>query len=370
MELSFEQQMAVFTKEKCVLVCAGAGAGKTRCLTERVKYLITEEKVEPSKIFCITFTNMAAEEMRLRLGDIVGDCFIGTIHSLANKILLQSGISTFDAIEEEDFDKFFTMLQDNKEKLKFPEVDHLLVDEIQDICDKEYNFMRTILRPKNFWAVGDSRQAIYGFKGANYHIFMGLTEDPFTEVYELRDCYRCDPDIIDFANTHLRNVRDIYKTPTYCVRPYSGNAVEEEEFSYSALMDIIQNIYNTKGNYGDIAILCRSNRMVDDVMFFLKQHGIPNVTFKKADKTFVELQEELKSDSIKVLTVHSAKGLEWDNVIVIQEFIGWNDEENRINYVAATRARDWLFWLSPQRKKKGKTKGYKEQYMESQMMGW
>ena len=370
MELSIEQQLAVYSNEKRVLVCAGAGAGKTRCLTERVKYLITERKVDPSKIFCITFTNMAAEEMKLRLGNIVDECFIGTIHSLANKILLQSGISTFDAIEEEEFDKFFTMLQDNQDILKFPEVEHLLVDEIQDICDKEYNFMRTILQPENFWAVGDSRQAIYGFKGANYHIFMGLTEDPFTEVYELRDCYRCDPEIIDFANIHLRNVRNIYKTPTHCVRDYSGAAVEEGEFSYAALLDIVESLYRQEKTYKEITILCRSNRMVDDVMFFLKQHGIPNMTFKKADKTFVELQEELKSDSVKVLTVHSAKGLEWDNVIVIQEFAGWNDEENRINYVAATRARDLLFWLSPQKKRKGKTKGYKEQYMEKQMVGW
>lgn len=369
-ELSIEQQLAVYSNKNKVLVCAGAGAGKTRCLTERVKYLITEKKVDPSKIFCITFTNMAAEEMKLRLGDIVGECFIGTIHSLANKILLQSGISTYDAIEEEEFDKFFTMLQANKEVLKFPEVEHLLVDEIQDICDKEYNFMRTILKPQNFWAVGDSRQAIYGFKGANYHIFMGLTEDPYTEVYELCDCYRCDPDIIDFANTHLKNVRDIYRTPTHCVKPYNGDAVEEGEFSYAALLNIVNYIYRQTQSYKDIAILCRSNRMVEDVMFFLKQNGIPNVTFKKADKTFIELQEELKSDSVKVLTVHSAKGLEWDNVIVVQEFAGWNDEENRINYVAATRARDFLYWLSPQKKKRGKTKGYKEQYMESQMMGW
>ena len=366
MKLSIEQQLATYTDEKKVLVCAAAGSGKTRCLTERVKYLLYEKNIEPSTIFCITFTNMAAEEMKLRLGEKAENCFIGTIHSLANKILLSSGISTFDAIEEEEFDKFFDMLNDNIDKLKFPEVEHLLVDEIQDICNNEYNFMRTILRPKNFWAVGDSRQAIYGFKGGNYHIFMGLTEDPFTMVYELCDCYRCDPEIMDFANQQLKKVNNIYKTPTHCVRPYGGSAVEEEEFSYSTVLDTINQI----NDYKNTAVLCRSNKMVEDFLFFLHKNNIPAMTFKKADKTFIELQEELKSNSVKVLTIHSAKGLEWDNVIVFQEFQRWNDEEQRISYVAATRARNYLLWLSPVKKQQKKTKTYKEEYMDSQMVGW
>lgn len=367
MELSIEQQLAAYTLDKRVLVCAGAGAGKTRCLTERVRFLLEEQKVEPSTLFCITYTNMAAEEMKLRLGDISEKCFIGTIHSLANRILLNSGISTIDAIEEENFDKFFSMLQDHMEQLKLPEVQHLLVDEIQDICDKEYNFMRTILRPSNFWAVGDSRQSIYAFKGANYQIFMGLTEDPFTTVFELRDCYRCSPEVIEFANHHIRNVTNIYRTPTKCIKPRNISLVEEDEFSYAAVLSTIQDI----GDYRNTTVLCRSNAMVDDMLFYLKQNGVPAFTFKKGEKTYVELQEELKSDAVKVLTVHSAKGLEWDNVIVCQEVPPWNDEECRINYVAATRAKEYLLWLRPIRKKRGvKRDSYKQQYIESQMMGW
>ena len=369
MELSIEQQLASYTDDRCVLVCAGAGAGKTRCLTERVRYLLEEKKIDPSTLFCITYTNMAADEMKLRLGDLVDKCFIGTIHSLANRILLQSGISTAAAIEEENFDKFFSMLQLNKENLVLPNVQHLLVDEIQDICDKEYNFMRLILKPKNFWAVGDSRQSIYAFKGANYEIFMGLTEDPFVTVFELRDCYRCGPEVIDFANYHIRKVNNIYRTPTKCIKSYGGSTVEEDDFSYAAVLATVNEI----NDYKNTTILCRSNAMVDDMLFFLKRNGIPAFTFKKGDKTYIELQEELKSNAVKVLTVHSAKGLEWDNVIVCQEVQPWNDEECRINYVAATRAKNYLLWLRPARKRgygKNQRNSFKQQYVESQMQEW
>ena len=367
MELSIEQQLAAYTDDPRVLVCASAGSGKTATLVERVRYLLYEKNIEPSTIFCITFTNMAAEEMKLRLGNKAQDCYIGTIHGLANRILLGSGISTFEAIEEEEFDKFFTMLQDNKDKLVFPKVEHLLVDELQDVSDKEYNFMRTILQPKNFWAVGDRRQAIYGFKGSNYRIFMGLTEDPFTQVYELNDCYRCGPEIIDFANYQIRYTKDIYKTVTRCLKKYGSSTVEEDDFSYAAVLDIVQEI----NDYKNTTILCRSNAMVADMLFFLKKNDIPAITFKKGEKTFIELQEELQSNSVKVLTTHSAKGLEWDNVIVCQEVRPYTGEEERICYVAATRAKKYLMWLRPVRKNYGKKKKtFTQEYMDSQMKEW
>lgn len=365
--LSIEQQLAAYTSEKRVLVAASAGSGKTRTLIERVNYLLYEKNVDPSKIFCITFTNMAAEEMKLRLGDKGGQCFVGTIHSLANRILLINGISTFEVIEKEEFDRFFEMLQDNIENIKIPEVEHLLVDEFQDVCDNEYDFMINILKPQNFWFCGDSRQSIYGFKGSNFQFFIDLTADPFTEVYELCDCYRCGPEIIDFANYQIKDVRSIYRTPTHCFKSYGNAEVDEDEFGYGAVFETIQQI----NNYRETAVLCRSNNMVDDMLFFLKRHGIPAVTFKKANKSFAELQSDMEANTVKVLTVHSAKGLEWDNVIVCQEYNAWNDEEKRINYVAATRARNYLLWLKVQRKRPGRKKtSYAQSYMDSQMKEW
>lgn len=92
MKLDSTQEKIVKSKANNIIVSAGAGSGKTRVLTERVKYLI-ESGVDPSSIVCITFTNKAANEMRERLSDIngVSGAFIGTIHSFANHILKDSG---------------------------------------------------------------------------------------------------------------------------------------------------------------------------------------------------------------------------------------------------------------------------------------
>lgn len=367
MELSVEQQLAVYTNDSKVLVCSAAGSGKTTCLVERVKYLLYEKEVNPNGVFAITFTNMAAQEMIQRLGERAQNSFIGTIHSLANKILLANRINTHHLIESENFDEFFNLLSEHKDTLKVPEVEYLLIDEYQDICQNEYWFMTEILKPKNFWAVGDSRQAIYGFKGANHQFFMTMTEDPFATIYELCDCYRCGPEIIDFSNYLLKGVKNIYRTPVRCHNDYGYSAVEEDEFSYAALLAGVQEI----NDYKNTAILCRSNRMVDDVMFFLKQNGIPSVTFKKADKTLETLQLEMENEAVKVLTIHSAKGLEWDNVIVCPEIQAYNEEEKRITYVAATRAKKYLLWLAPIKKRfKGKQKGLREMYIDSQMEDW
>ncbi len=85
------QKKAVLHTEGALLVMAGAGSGKTRVLTKRIEYLITEKDVRPYHILALTFTNKAANEMKFRLAKTCGadarDINAGTFHSICSKIL-------------------------------------------------------------------------------------------------------------------------------------------------------------------------------------------------------------------------------------------------------------------------------------------
>ena len=89
-KLNNEQIAPVLDTEGAVLVVAGAGSGKTRVLTSRIAYLIAKKDVKPENILAITFTNKAADEMKIRLEKIlggIGGMWVCTIHSLCVKIL-------------------------------------------------------------------------------------------------------------------------------------------------------------------------------------------------------------------------------------------------------------------------------------------
>lgn len=92
-----------------LLVAAVPGAGKTRCIVERIKYLI-DQKIERKSILAVTFTNKAAEEMKLRLeaeGYPVGQMTVSTFHSFCVGILRKCGhllgfADNFNIYDEKD----------------------------------------------------------------------------------------------------------------------------------------------------------------------------------------------------------------------------------------------------------------------------
>jgi DNA helicase-2/ATP-dependent DNA helicase PcrA len=105
------QREAVIAPDGPVLVVAGAGSGKTRLLTHRVAYLISECNVSPFEILAITFTNKAAAEMKERVASLVGPVahrmWVSTFHSACARILRREAKllgyrSSFSIYDESD----------------------------------------------------------------------------------------------------------------------------------------------------------------------------------------------------------------------------------------------------------------------------
>lgn len=96
-DLNEEQRAAVEATEGYVCLHAGAGTGKTRTLTYRYAYLISEYGIAPRAVWCVTFTNRAAMEMKRRVqrmcGNSIGNPFVTTFHGFC-ALFLREEIST------------------------------------------------------------------------------------------------------------------------------------------------------------------------------------------------------------------------------------------------------------------------------------
>lgn len=110
--LNDPQRAAVTHEGAPLLVVAGAGSGKTRVLTRRIAWLISERRAHPGSILAITFTNKAAAEMKERVEDLVGKrariMWVSTFHSACVRILrkeieklgYKSNFSIYDAADQ------------------------------------------------------------------------------------------------------------------------------------------------------------------------------------------------------------------------------------------------------------------------------
>lgn len=392
MQLNQKQELATQAIEPKVIVVSPAGSGKTTVLTQSILKYMQEHPND--KITAITFTRKATAELEERLGKHP-NLYIGTIHawSLARlKVLAMEYGFKVQLLEEEaikeilkalcsrrkqyyinqfqlygyvmgnynididerlkaiyeslrwDYVNFkqkeglydFTdlpnylldMLQEYEETIAG--IDALYVDEFQDVDPIQAKVFDLVMAKKKYY-IGDPAQSIYVFRGASSNIIKELSG---FVTYDLDTNYRSYQEIIDYAYTvrrealyqlsaghkfHIGDVQDIEPSSIICSRGKGGQILSMLDFAecvdlyskdkYSG-SKVLKQLIPAQGTQ----ILCRSNKQVKKIQSL----GVSNVS-----------------------TVHQAKGLEYENVILVDFPVG-DLEETNIAHVAMTRAKNIL----------------------------
>ena len=436
MNLSEEQQAAVVAGPRlCISACAGSG--KSTVLVERIAHQVANG-VPEEDIVAITYTKRAAESLRNRLAErLISPRFVGTVHSWSlwelNRgtdeatWLKAAPASLFDRMVEDekraagvtsnanpllelifrkvrskleldgmiDFDGILLKMLDNVLNKKHPDVS-LFVDEYQDTGPIE-QAMYEAMDLKRFTIVGDVRQCLYEFRGADPKSMDNTAERMGMERVSLTRNFRCTEEIEREAHAVLM-----------------GNGVL---FVSAELKDIGEAIMGNR----EATVLCGYNATIDQLEEWLRQRGVPVAREKnKLERLQLEAYLRMKSDEypnaallrnainlvcperlkvldkiagdqlvdlvelfdadeelrlfepqmnqmealmmdyphldyeelaelvmnptepesmgVRLMTIHGAKGLEWDSVIFVDD-LRQTEGHARMRYVAATRAR-------------------------------
>lgn len=391
MSLNEEQKKVVYTNERFLFLLACAGSGKTRVIVERIKHLI-DQGVKPERILAITFTRKASFEMKERTKN--KDVHIHTFHQFCYLNLVNSANHSFRMVEEErlPFSKNellkVSIYKNNLHKLSKPIIydtyqsylksndlkdfddllidyykmiykshnhasyDYIFIDEFQDTNNLQYEVLRRLINlSTSVLAVGDPDQSIYQFRGANSKIIYRFIKDYEAKLFTLSINYRSSQTIITHANRLIkRNNRRYQKQlipndesqfPAY---HFKFNSEVEEALS---LIELIKNLKMKIKKDEEIAILYRNSIRSYEIRKVLNEYEI---LFSDSNNISNHL-------GIQLMTIHKAKGLEFEAVIIIgleqgilpslqQNSQLELDEERRLMFVAMTRARKYLYFSS------------------------
>ena len=137
-ELNPEQAAAAKKINGPMLILAGAGSGKTRCITYKIAHLVSFHNVESNRVLAVTFTNKAAREMKDRIQKLLDSrlpfMWMGTFHSVCLKLLKLCLAKDFviQALGGKWFDANFSIYDDDDQKRILKEI---LKDDLGDDYD-------------------------------------------------------------------------------------------------------------------------------------------------------------------------------------------------------------------------------------------
>ena len=236
-QLNDKQYEAVVNTEGPCLVIAGAGSGKTKVLTHKIAYLIDEKGVLPWNILAITFTNKAANEMKERIANLVGDnvkdMWVGTFHSICVRILRRF-------IDRIGFDTSFIIFDTSDQKtlikncLKDLAIDDKLFNE-RSVQSEISNAKNDMLEPFQYTAkaMGDYRK------------------EKIATVYELYQKRLKENNAIDFDDIINYTIKILMENPDvleYYSNKFKYVLVDEYQDTNKAQFTLITLLASKNGN--------------------------------------------------------------------------------------------------------------------------
>jgi DNA polymerase III epsilon subunit family exonuclease len=333
-----QQRRAIEAPLGPVLVVAGPGAGKTYCLIARIERLIANG-IDPHRICAVTFTNRAAEEIAVRLGERAEQITRGTIHAFClaslREFAAEAGLKRGFGVADEPYQKVILSrlnvpldrrgqlltlfsrhrfqgyrLTDGDARLfreyvswlrartmvDFDELitkaeplagriadrwDYLLVDEFQDVNAVQYDLLKRLAEPHgNFFAVGDDEQSIFAWTGADPYVLERFRRDYDVVPIILDKNRRCSRQIFETARRVLAQNPQIFQKQLTADResPYEvvAHAFRDEHEEATWLLDDVRADRSSSGlSWGDYAILYRKHRVGEHIEGRLLRAGIP-----------------------------------------------------------------------------------------------
>ena len=235
--LNDKQREAVINTEGPCLVIAGAGSGKTKVLTHKIAYILQEKNVKPWDIIAITFTNKAANEMKERIANLIGDnandMWVGTFHSICVRILRRF-------IDRIGFDSSFIIFDTSDQKtlikncLKDLSLDDKLFNE-RSVQSEISNAKNEMLEPAEYMARahGDFRK------------------EKIANVYELYQKRLKENNAIDFDDIINYTIKILMENPEvleYYANKFKYVLVDEYQDTNKAQFTLITLFASRYGN--------------------------------------------------------------------------------------------------------------------------
>lgn len=333
--LNQQQNQAVHSPAHRTLVIAGAGSGKTEVMTQRV-VRIARDEANPARMLCVTFTRDAARNMRERYFDRSGIPTapeFGTLHSWYYRLLRRYaprvgrtiGFTVYDPVDREDLiracaedvrahDKPWTchiralekhgrvkgeyeqrmregdaidfgMMEDMALKLVTEDdvvkgqlqrrYSHIFVDEYQDVNVAQALILAD-LTPSRLFVVGDARQGIYGWRGADPQRIVEMAKEKAVELIEMPVNYRSTEEIVAYANAVIGSTFEPMRSARGSgaqVEVLVGHRDQQDQAAYVATR--IASDISAGASPGDIAVLGRTWLDVTRVRNRLDELGVP-----------------------------------------------------------------------------------------------